>query len=146
MPSMTVSRLAACALAAAVVLGAGGCAAQNSSSAGDFTGAEKQVATTLDHLQSDIRAGDAGKVCSRDLSKRLVDEITRKSSKSCASALDGPLKDVSDANLSVAKGDITVSGNRATARITSGSGSGKRRDTLTFVREGGGWKLDGLGG
>jgi hypothetical protein len=143
---MPVPRLAACALVAAAALGAGGCGTGSSSSAGDFTGTEKAVATTIDHLQDDVRGGDADKVCSRDLSTGLVDTITRKASKSCASALDDPLKDVSDSNLAVARGDITVAGNRATARITSGTGSDKRRDTLTFVRERGGWKLDGLGG
>src|ERR1700712_2714558 len=95
MPSMNVPRSAACALAVAAALGAGGCASSNSSSAGDFTGAEKEVATTLDHLQSDIGGGNADKVCSRDLSTHLVDTITKKASKSCASALDDPLKDVS---------------------------------------------------
>jgi hypothetical protein len=143
---MPVPRSAACALVVAAAVGVGGCTSTNGSSAGNFTGAEKGIATTIDHLQSDIRAGDAEKVCSRDLSKHLVDTITKKSSKSCASALDKPLKDVSDANLDVGKGAITINGNRATARVISGSGSDKRRDTLTFVREGGGWKLDGLGG
>jgi hypothetical protein len=142
---MRVPPFAPCALVAAAALGVAGCTSTNGSSAGDFTGAEKEVATTIDHLQSDIRAGDADKVCSRDLSKRLVDTITRKASKSCASALDKPLKDVSDANLDVGKGAIAINGTRATARVISGSGSDKRRDTLTFVREGGGWKLDGLG-
>jgi hypothetical protein len=146
MASMPAPRSVACALVVAAALGAAGCTSTNGSSAGDFTGAEKEVATTIDHLQSDIRSSDADKVCSRDLSRRLVDQITKKSSKSCASALDDPLKDVSDANLDVKKGDITINGNRATARVTSGSGSDKRPDTLTFVRERGGWKLDGLGG
>lgn len=145
MASMPVPRSAACALVVAAALGAGGCTSRNGDSAGDFTGTQKQVATTIDHLQSDIRDGDADKVCSRDLSTGLVDTITRKAAKSCASALDDPLKDVSDANLDVGRGAISISGNRATARITSGSGSDKRKDTLTFVRERGGWKLDGLG-
>jgi hypothetical protein len=142
---MLLPRLAVCALLAATAVGAGGCAGATSSSAGGFTGAEKAVATTIDHLQDDVKAGDSDKVCSRDLAAPLVDRITRHASKSCASALDDPLKDVSDSTLKVSKGDITIDGDTATAHITSGSGSNKRKDTLTLVREGKSWKVSALG-
>jgi hypothetical protein len=131
------------ALAAAALL-ASGCAGAQKDSAKDFTGAEKQVATTVEDLQAAGKKGDETKICDDLLATALVNQIKQAKSTTCATAVSTSLDDVDSYDIQVKK--VTVSGTTATAAIESKDKDGNRPDTLTLVKEKGRWRISSLGG
>lgn len=137
-----------------VALLLGACGAASGDSAGDFSGEAKQVVRTIDDLQDAGRKRDAEQICSRFLATPLVEKINANGKRTCASTLDESLKDVDAFDLKVVKNGVTVTGDTATAKVRSASGSKDRTDTLQLVREpqrrGGKtaqvWKLSALAG
>jgi hypothetical protein len=125
----------------AVALALGGCTAAGSSSAGDFTGAESDVAKVVDDLQSAGRSGSPDKVCNDIFTKELADKFAAGNS-TCVDEVEKAMRDVSDFNLDVT--DITVNGSTATAKVEQGKE--KRTATFTFERIGNGWRASSLSG
>jgi hypothetical protein len=150
---MVSRRLPAVCLTLAALL-AGGCGGASEDSARDFSGEQKQVATTIEDLQEAGRKRDAEEICSRFLSTALVENIKANGKRTCESTLDESLKDVDAFELEVVKKGVTVAGDTATARVKSASGTDDRVDTLQLVKEprrtGGKtvqvWKLNSLAG
>jgi hypothetical protein len=136
------TRLLALLVALPFALGACGQAAKDS--AGSFQGDQKDVAQTVEDLQSFARKGDAAKICSEVLAKDLVTKIQSSSKKPCDKALKDTIADVDAFELTVKK--VTVIGDRATAVVKSvGGGNQDRTDTLTLVRDQSAWKIATLG-
>jgi hypothetical protein len=120
---------------------ASGCTANPSSSNG-FEGEEKNVAEVVDKLGTAGRTGDAGELCDNVFSKRLREAIAESGS-TCEQELDKAIKDADDFDLEV--DDVTIDGDRATAKVTGkADGKDQVRD-FTFTREGKTWRATDLG-
>ena len=123
-------------LAAAIALG--GCAAgQQNTSAGDFKGAESDVAKVIDDLKS---SRDPDKVCSQIFSDAFAKSLAA-GGRDCAGEVDAMLRDVSDTDLEVR--DVTISGDTARADVRQGD----KGDTATFelAKSGSSWRITSLG-
>ncbi len=118
-----------------------GCAG-TSSSAGDFQGEEKKVADVVEKLQSAGESGDAGVICDEVLAKQLRDEIQEAGS-SCEQEMDKAIKDADDFELDVE--DVTISGEKATAKVKGRDQGEERVRDFEFVREGDDWRATSLG-
>jgi hypothetical protein len=134
LPGMVFRRLPAVSLAFVALL-AGGCGAASKDSAKNFTGEAKQVATTIEDLQTAASKHDATKICSQYLATALVDKIKAHGKRTCDATLKESLKDVDNFELQVVKQGVTVTGTTATAKVKSASGKNDRVDTLQLVKE-----------
>jgi hypothetical protein len=131
-------RILPLALVLAAALALGGCAAgQQNTSAGNFDGAESDVAKVIDDLKS---SRDPEDVCSRIFSDALAKSLAA-GGRDCAAEVDAMLHDVSDTDLQVR--DVTISGNTARADVRQGD----KGDTATFelARSGSSWQVTSLG-
>ena len=126
-------------LALALAVALGGCtAAQQNASAGDFEGAERDVAEVIDDLKA---SRDPDEICSRIFADALAKSLAA-GGRDCDAEVDAMLHDVSDTNLQVR--DVTISGSTARAEVRQGD----EGDTATFElarASGGGWQITSLG-
>jgi hypothetical protein len=125
-------------LAAAVLLA--GCG--TTSSATNFSGAEQGVAEQVEALQSAGEARDGEEVCGQILSDELRTAVQAGRS-SCAEQVEEAIADADDFDFEVE--DVTVQGERATARVRARVGGADRLRTLELVRERGRWRISSLG-
>ena len=125
-------------LAAAIALG--GCAGQQNTSAGNFDGAEADVAKVIDDLKA---SRDPEDVCSKIFSDALAKSLAA-GGRDCAAEVDAMLHDVSDTDLQVRK--VTISGDTARADVRQGD-KGDKGDTATFelAKSGSSWQITSLG-
>ena len=137
---MPASRTLALLLAAAGL--ATGCGAAGSNSTTGFTGVKKDVAQTVEDLESAARSSDEGKICRDLLATTLIDTLRTADHKSCNSAISDALDDADTFDLTVKT--VTVTGTNATAVVDS-----KRRstnDTFKLEKVGTRWKIASFGG
>ena len=122
----------------AVLAGCGGPGAAT----GDFEGAEADVAEAIERLESaGTRQDNAGEIC-RDL---LTSELSRRlaaDASSCEAEIRQAIADADLAQLSVT--DVSVRGDRASARVESAAGETRRAATVELARERGDWRLAGI--
>ena len=124
------------ALLAAVALG--GCAAtQPNASAGDFKGAESDVAQVIDDLKG---SRDPEEVCSRIFADALARSLAA-AGRDCAAEVDAMLQDVSSTDLQVR--DVTISG--STARAVVRQGDKGKTATFELARDGSSWQITSIG-
>jgi len=134
----TVFALSAVVLAVA----AGGCAAGSDDSAEDFKGSERAVAAVIEGIEAAARKDDSGRVCEQLLSDSLL-EALEKQGTNCKTAVKEGFDDADSLDLAV--DDVKISGDTATARVTSGrAGSDQKTDAVSFVRDGAAWKVSSL--
>jgi hypothetical protein len=129
--------LAVCVLA--LVLSA--CGAAPRDSAKDFSGAKRGVASTVEDLESAARKDEPGRLCTTLLTDGLLAAL-KKQGTNCLTATKEAFKDADSLDLTV--DEVTISGNTATAKVTSGTGSKKKTDTLELERDGATWKVSAL--
>jgi hypothetical protein len=134
-------RLFALLVALPLVLSACGQAAKDS--AGNFQGAQKAVAQTVDDLQSASRKHDGARICATLLAPALVAQVKKASGGDCEQGIKDALSDADSFDLQVKK--VTVSGAKATAVVKSEGGDKDRVDTLELVKDGKVWKIATLG-
>jgi uncharacterized cupredoxin-like copper-binding protein len=120
---------------------ASGCAG-SSSSAGDFKGEEKKVAELVEKLETAGETGDAGTICDEVVAKELRDQIQEAGS-TCEQELDKAIEDADDFDLDVE--DVTIDGDRATAKVKGRDRGEERVRDFEFVREGADWRATSLG-
>ena len=130
------------AIVAVLALSAAGCG-QAASSADDFEGEEQCVAEVVEDLQDAGSRRDAGRICDELLAKTLIDEIKQASKTTCDDALEDRLADTDAFELQVKR--VAITGDRATATVSSEAGDQKRTDTLQLQRVDGAWKIATLG-
>lgn len=128
---------AACSVIAALALGA--CATSVSTSA--FKGEKHEVAQAVSNLQADATSNEQKKICERDLAKATVSRLGGASG--CESALKEQLAQIDSLQLEVES--IEISGSSATARVKSTYSGKAAISSLALVKEGGKWKVSGLG-
>lgn len=97
------------------------------------------VAATLRRYAAAVRAGDARTIC-RDLLAREVRTRVEAAGGSCRD-LVAPRIDEGGPQYGIAIRSISVSGDRALARITASERDGARDSRQALVREGGDWRL-----
>jgi hypothetical protein len=134
-------RIAATLLTLPLALGACGQTAKDSAS--DFKGEQAKVAQVVEDLQDAGRKRDSAKICDDLLAPSLVAQIRRASKTACDTALGDRLSDADAFELQVKR--VRLSGDRATAVVSSEAGDRKRTDTLQLQRVGNAWKIATLG-
>jgi hypothetical protein len=128
--------LAALLLLAAV---AAGCGAAGSS-AGDFEGAEQEVAQVVEDLEEAATEDEPRRVCTQLLARELVQRLGR----NCLRVVQTAFDQADTYALSV--DDVRVTGNRARARVLTGRDEDPdEAETFELVREANGWRLLSLG-
>ena len=120
---------------------ASGCAG-SSSSADDFKGEEKKVAELVEKLETAGETGDAGTICDEVVAKELRDQIQEAGS-TCEQELEKAIEDADDFELDVE--DVTIDGDRATAKVKGRDRGEERVRDFEFVREGSEWRATSLG-
>jgi hypothetical protein len=123
----------------ALVLSA--CGATPRDSARDFSGAKRGVASTVEDLEDAARKDDPGRLCTTLLTDGLLTAL-KKQGTNCVTATKQAFKDADSLDLTV--DEVTISGNTATAKVTSGTGSKEKTDTLELERDGTTWKVSAL--
>jgi len=126
------------ALLAALLLAACG---ETGDSAGDFEGTEADVAQVVEDLQTAAQEDEPDRVCRNLLASSFVQQL-REARVDCREAVALALNDADGFDLEV--NDVTVNGDRATARVASGTGESAEQGTLRFVREGDNWRIADL--
>jgi hypothetical protein len=138
---MTIGSRALLAPLGALCVALGVSACGQTTSTGGYKGESKQVAQTISNLQSDATSANASKVCNRDLSASVVKRLEA-GGETCKKALEDQLREVDTYSLTVES--ISVHGDAATAKVKS-TWSGKEKvHQLSFVKEGGSWKVAAL--
>ena len=123
---------------------AAGCTQTGSSgdSASDFKGEQRQVATTVEDLESAGSSRDQAKVCSDLLATELVDKLSAGAG-GCAAKVKAALKDTDTTDLTVEA--VSIDGNTAKARVKTENGDKDKTTTLQLVKQGGRWKISSFG-
>jgi len=133
-----VLRLLPLVLAAALA----GCG-QAASSAGDFKGAEKDVAETVEQLQTAAQNRKPEQICSDVLARELADRL-KTGGTDCVDEMEKLTGDADDYELEVT--DVAITGSTATARVKARRGGRKGAVTsYSLAREDGKWRLTNFG-
>jgi len=127
-----------CLLAVAFA-GCGGAAPRDS--AQEFKGEKAKIADPIEALETAARDRKPEVVCSQLLSDRLLAQLKEQGT-NCKTAVKEAFDDADSIDLTVDQ--ITIAGSKATAKVTSGTGSDKKSDTLELARDGVIWKIDQL--
>ena len=156
---MSARLKALCALLAGLAAAGSlaGCASSVSTSA--FKGEQHNVAQTVADLQSDVTASDEKKICAKDLAASLVARLNtvqethngrsvrRAVAGRCRTVVKDQLSEIDSTDMKVESVALAAGAapRSATARVRSVY-SGKRRfQTLALRKEGGRWKIAGVG-
>ncbi len=110
-------------------------------SATQFKGEERKVAAPVEALEDAARAGKSATVCTKLLTDRLLAQLKQQGT-NCTTAVKEAFKDADSLDLTV--DDVTIAGDKATAKVISGSGDDEKTDTLDLARDGTAWKIDQL--
>jgi hypothetical protein len=126
-------------LLAATIAGCG----QAPSSAGDFKGAEKAVADTIEQLQTAAQNRKPEDICSEVLARGLVERL-KSSGNDCVDEMEKITGDADDFELDVTK--VAITGTTASATVKALRG-GRDNAVTTFAleREDGTWRLTDFG-
>ena len=119
------------------VLALSGCTAANqNTSAGSFKGAERDAAQAIDDLKA---SRDPEEICSRIFTDAFAKSLEA-DGHDCVDEVQATIRDTANTDMDV--DDVTVSGDRATAKVSQGD------DTATFELEksGNSWQISSLGG
>jgi hypothetical protein len=127
-------------LALLATLAFAACGSAGTDSSTDFEGDQREVASTIEDLQSAAADDDPSKICRSLLAKTLLDRIG--TGPECQKVVETAL-DAADTNELDVK-SVRVSGASATARVTSGKGDGATTRTVRLTREGSNWKIASL--
>jgi len=131
------------AVAAALGLGACGTAMVTPKS---YSGPGRAVAQTVADLQSAAQGHDGKRIC-RDLLSSAVVRKLNGAPGGCSSAITRQLNEADSYDLSLAHApSISMTGDSATARVTTTSARKAHTDTLNLVLEAGHWRISSLSG
>jgi hypothetical protein len=119
------------------VLALTGCAAANqNASAGSFKGAERDVAQVVDDLKA---SRDPEEVCSRLFTDAFAKSLEA-DGHDCVDEVQATIRDTANTDMDI--DDVTVTGDRATAKVSQG----KDRATFELEKTPKGWQISSLGG
>jgi hypothetical protein len=142
MPAPTLFRRALTMLCMSLLaLGLAACGTAVSTSS--FKGEEHEAAQAVANLQADATASEQSKVCDRDLAAGVVSRLG--GSKGCQQAIKTQLTEIDNLELSVRSVRVNAPAGTATAIVKSTVSGKKVENTVSLVKEGGKWKVAGLG-
>jgi hypothetical protein len=135
-------RRPAALLPLALVAALAGCG-QAPSSSGKFKGQEKDVADTIEALQTDAQSRKPAKICSELLTRDFANRL--KSGKNdCVDEMEKLTGDADDYDLAVT--DVAITGTTATAKVKARRGKDKNAlTTFSLAQEDGKWRLTNFG-
>ena len=131
-----MSRLVPLALLLALLLA--GCGASNDS-AGDFEGAQQDVAEAIEDLEEAAQEDEPERICQGLLARKLFDQI--KARGDCTEIIQKALDATDTFALTVES--VKVTGDTATAQVETGVEE-EKIETVQLQRENGAWKIAGL--
>jgi hypothetical protein len=132
--------LTAVFVSAAVLAGCGGQGSDNTDSTKDFTGAQQDVATTVEELQVAAREKDGKKVCADLITAELRDQI---SASNCGEVVKDAIRDTDEVDLTVSA--VTITGTTAVAQVKEKTGEdASRRRTVKLEKAAGKWRISEL--
>jgi hypothetical protein len=117
------------------------CGAEPRDSAKEFTGDERAVAAAVEDLESAARDNDTDAVCTKLFAQRLLSTLKQQGT-DCATAVEDAFQDADAMEITV--DEVTISGDTARAKVTSGTGSSKKADTLELEKVGAAWRISSL--
>jgi hypothetical protein len=127
-------------LLALVVTGCGGAARDSTK---QFKGEEQKVAAVVEQIETAARDNKPDTVCTKLFTAgRLA--ILKEMGTNCKTGVKDSFKDADSFDITV--DDVTINGGAARAKITAGTGSKKKTETLELKRDGAVWKVDSLQG
>ncbi len=118
------------------------CGSSTTSVAG-FTGAKHEAAQTIANLQSNATSAEQKKICTDDLAAALVARLGGLSH--CETAIKNQLAEVDNLEASVKSIELAAGGKAASAQVKSITEGKTATSTVTLVKEGGKWKISGVG-
>ena len=124
-----------------LVLSLAACGAEPRDSAKEFTGDERAVAAAVEDLESAARDNDTEAVCTKLFAQRLLSTLQQRRT-DCATAVEDAFRDADAMEITV--DEVTISGDTARAKVTSGTGANKKTDTLELERVGADWRISSL--
>jgi hypothetical protein len=124
-----------------LALAATGCGGAPRDSAKSFKGEQQKVASVVEQLEKAARADKPGTVCTTLLSDSLLATL-KKLGTTCTTGVKDAFADADSFDLTVDA--VAITGDKATAKVTSGSGSKEKTDTLELDRTGTAWKIASL--
>jgi len=124
-----------------LALTATGCGGAARDSAKSFKGEEQKVAAVVEQLEKAARADKPGTVCTSLLSDTLLATL-KKLGTTCTAGVKDAFADADSFDLTV--DDVAITGDKATAKVASGTGSDEKTDTLELQRAGTTWKIASL--
>lgn len=131
----------------AVPLAATGCAGQKTTSVDstkDFSGAEKQVAATIEQLQSSTKDRDGARICRDLLTAKLQQSIAAHAgARGCAQAVKDAIRDTDQVDLIVKKVELSSSTARATVAEETSKDRTRTR-TVLLEKQGPRWRISEL--
>jgi ABC-type oligopeptide transport system substrate-binding subunit len=119
------------------------CGSTPSDSTKSFSGAKRDVAATIEDLETAARKNKPDDVCTKLLADSLLAAIKQQGT-ACHTAVKESFKDADSTDLTV--NAVTIAGATASAKVTSGTGSKKKQDTLDLEKVGAGWRISALHG
>ena len=125
-----------------LVVAIAGCG-QTASSTSKFKGAEKDVADTIEQLQTAATGRKPEDICANVLTRALIEKV-KTSGHDCVTEMENVTGDADDYELTVTA--VTITGATATARVKARKG-GKDNALTNFAlaREDGKWRLSSFG-
>jgi hypothetical protein len=117
------------------------CTATPRDSAKDFKGDEQAVAQAVEDLETAADKNDSDAACTKLFAPQLLASL-KQNDKTCKTAVKDAFDDADSTDLSVE--DVTITGTKATAKVTSGTGNKKRTDTLELEKSGAAWRISSL--
>jgi hypothetical protein len=108
-----------------------------------FKGEQREVAQTVSNFQAAATTAEQKKICAEDLAAALVARLG--GTKGCEAAIKSQLTEVDSLEASVQSVTLGAGGKTATAQVKSIHEGKKATSALTLVKEGGKWKISGIG-
>jgi Protein of unknown function (DUF3828) len=133
-----VSALLCLPLSAVVLAGCG-----STTATAGFKGEQHEVAQTIANLQSDATAAEQKKICANDLAAALVTRLG--GAKGCETAIKNQLAELDNLEASVKSVHVAAAGKTATAQVKSIHEGKTATSAVSLVKEGGKWKISGVG-
>jgi hypothetical protein len=112
-------------------------------STSSFKGEQREVAQTVSNFQAAATTVEQKKICTEDLAAALVARLG--GTKGCEAAIKSQLTEVDSLEASVQSVTLGAGGKTATAQVKSIREGKKATSALTLVKEGGKWKISGVG-
>jgi hypothetical protein len=125
-------------VALSLVLGA--CASSTSTSS--FKGEEHAAAQAIANLQANATASEHDKICKNDLAASVVKGLG--GIKGCETAVKNQLAEVENLEVTIQSLKIDPGGRTATATVKSTYSGKSSTGTLSLVKEGGSWRVEGV--